>query len=47
MFFDNALGAVAGAGGADKVKLATNVATTSERILETMDGITGMYEKLA
>lgn len=26
--------------------LATNVATTSERILEVMDNVTGMYEKL-
>jgi hypothetical protein len=46
VFFDNALGAVTKAGGADRIMLATNVATTSERILETMDGITGMYEKL-
>jgi hypothetical protein len=30
----------------DKMRFATNVATTSERILETMDGITGMYEQL-
>lgn len=43
VFFDNALSAA----GGDKAKLALNVATTSERILETMDGITGMYEKLA
>lgn len=27
-------------------KLATNIATTSERILETMEGIVGMYEQL-
>jgi len=43
VFFDNALSAT----GGDKAKLALNVATTSERILEAMDGITGMYEKLA
>ena len=30
----------------DKMRFATNVATTSERILETMDRITGMYEQL-
>lgn len=44
IFFDNALNA--GAGGGNKTRLATNVATTSERILEVMDRITGMYEKL-
>ena len=43
VFFDNALNAT----NTDKAKLALNVATTSERILETMDGITGMYEKLS
>jgi len=43
IFFDNALSVT----GGDRAKLALNVATTSERILETMDGITGMYEKLA
>lgn len=31
----------------DKMRFATNVATTSERILETMNRITGMYEQLA
>lgn len=30
----------------DKMRFATNVATTSERILETMNRITGMYEQL-
>lgn len=30
----------------DKTRFATNVATTSERILETMNRITGMYEQL-
>lgn len=30
----------------DRLRAATNVATTSERILETMNRITGMYEKL-
>jgi hypothetical protein len=42
IFFDNALNAA----GRDRAQLALNVATTSERILQTMDGITGMYEKL-
>jgi hypothetical protein len=44
IFFDNALNA--GAAGGNKAQQATNVATTSERILEVMDRITGMYEKL-
>lgn len=44
IFFDNALSA--GLGGLRKTLLATNVATTSERILEAMDGITGMYESV-
>jgi uncharacterized protein YecT (DUF1311 family) len=44
IFFDNALNA--GAAGGNKAQQATNVATTSERILEAMDRITGMYEKL-
>lgn len=45
MFFENALAARVQA-DAMKRQLATNVATTSERILETMDRITGFYEKL-
>jgi len=42
MFFDNALN------GRDSEKKANslNVATTSERILEVMDNVVGMYEKL-
>jgi hypothetical protein len=44
VFFDNALNA--GASGGNKMLQATNVATTSERILEAMDRVTGMYEKL-
>ncbi|WP_420473975.1 type IV pili methyl-accepting chemotaxis transducer N-terminal domain-containing protein [Noviherbaspirillum sp. ST9] len=46
VFFENALAARVGA-DAIKRQLATNVATTSERILEQMDRITGFYEKLA
>lgn len=42
MFFDAAL---TGRGG-DKKTNNTNVATTSERILEVMDNVVGMYEKL-
>lgn len=42
MFFDAAL---MGRGG-DKKTNSTNVATTSERILEVMDNVVGMYEKL-
>lgn len=42
MFFDAAL---MGRGG-DKKTSSTNVATTSERILEVMDNVVGMYEKL-
>lgn len=45
IFFDNAVSAGAAAGGS-RMQLATNVATTSERILETMDRVTAMYEKL-
>jgi hypothetical protein len=45
-FFDQALKSSADSVEA-KLRFATNVATTSERILETMDRITGMYEKLA
>lgn len=44
IFFDNALNA--DAAGGIKAQQAINVATTSERILEVMDRITGMYEKL-
>jgi nitrate/nitrite-specific signal transduction histidine kinase len=42
-FFDNAL---AGRNSDKKTNL-TNVATTSERILEVMDNVVGMYERLA
>ena len=41
LFFDAALKGQ----GSDKRGLATHVATTSERILEVMDSVTGMYEK--
>ena len=41
MFFDSAL-----TGKGDKKTNATNIATTSERILEVMDNVVGMYEKL-
>ena len=41
MFFDAAL-----TGRGDKKANSINVATTSERILEVMDNVTGMYEKL-
>ena len=41
MFFDAAL-----TGRGDKKANATNIATTSERILEVMDNVVGMYEKL-
>ena len=41
-FFENALGQK---GGGDKRPL-TAVATTSERILEEMEGVVGLYEKL-
>lgn len=43
MFFD---GALAGKNADRKVNM-TNVATTSERILEVMDNVVGMYERLA
>lgn len=46
IFFENAL-VTRNDSDAMKRQLATNVATTSERILETMDRITGFYEKLA
>ena len=42
MFFDAALKDR----GGDKKANSTNVATTSERILEVMDNVVGMYEKL-
>lgn len=45
-FFDQALKSSADSVEA-KVRFATNVATTSERILEAMDRITGMYEQLS
>jgi hypothetical protein len=44
LFFDNALNNFESSN--DKLWLATNVATTSERILETMEHVTGLYEKL-
>jgi hypothetical protein len=43
LFFE---GALTRRGGGDPKTLALNVATTSERILEVMDNVTGMYEKL-
>jgi nitrate/nitrite-specific signal transduction histidine kinase len=43
MFFDAALSGK----NPDKKVNATNVATTSERILEVMDNVVGMYERLA
>lgn len=46
IFFDQALKSSTSS-IEDKMRFATNVATTSERILETMDRITGMYEQLA
>lgn len=44
-FFDQALRSSATTVESKK-RFATNVATTSERILETMDRITGMYEQV-
>ena len=41
-FFENALGQKT---GGDK-RPQTAVATTSERILEEMEGVVGLYEKL-
>jgi hypothetical protein len=41
-FFDQALSGR----GDDTRRLAAHVATTSERILEVMDNVTGLYEKL-
>lgn len=46
LFFDQALKSSADS-METKVRFATNVATTSERILETMDRIAGMYEQLS
>ena len=43
VFFENALNQKP---GVDKV-LSVNVATTSERILQTMENVVGMYEKAA
>ena len=43
MFFDSALAGK----NADKKVNMTNVATTSERILEVMDNVVGMYERLS
>jgi hypothetical protein len=43
LFFE---GALTRRGGGDPKTLSLNVATTSERILEVMDNVTGMYEKL-
>jgi nitrate/nitrite-specific signal transduction histidine kinase len=44
-FFDSALKNAPSA--ATKTQVATHVATTSERILEVMDRVTGLYDKLA
>ncbi len=43
-FFQNALSLHE---AADRKKASTDVATTSERILEQMDAVVGLYEKLA
>ncbi|MCH8622905.1 type IV pili methyl-accepting chemotaxis transducer N-terminal domain-containing protein [Undibacterium sp. TS12] len=45
LFFDDALGKIADTRNARQY--AINVATTSERILSTMDGITSLYQQLA
>jgi hypothetical protein len=45
IFFDNALNNTANKAG-NKIILATNVAKTSERILEVMDKVTGLYAKI-
>jgi nitrate/nitrite-specific signal transduction histidine kinase len=45
LFFDQAL-TVKPNDGDSKIRFADNVATTSERILESMDRITGMYQQL-
>lgn len=42
LFFDNALSQR----GGDRKTAALNVATTSERLLEVMNTVTGLYEKL-
>lgn len=49
VFFENALNNPLGNGKnlPNRVQYGTNIATTSERILEVMDRITGMYEKQA
>jgi hypothetical protein len=46
VFFDQAL-IVKPNSAENKLRFADNVATTSERILESMDKITGMYQQLA
>lgn len=43
VFFENALGQH---DGGEDLLFASNVATTSERILEVMDKVTGLYEKV-
>lgn len=45
-FFENALNARTNT-SQNRIQLAYNVATTSERILQVMDNVTGMYEKLS
>jgi hypothetical protein len=45
MFFDNALRQ--SGDPRNRQQYASNVATTSERILEVMDGVTGLYQQLA
>ena len=49
VFFENALNNPISNGKnvPNRVQFGTNIATTSERILEVMDRITGMYEKQA
>ena len=42
MFFENALGN----SGSDKAMQATTVATTSERLLDVMDRVTSLFEKM-
>jgi hypothetical protein len=46
LFFDQALKSSAGS-NESKMRFATDVATTSERILEEMEKITGLYGQLA
>jgi hypothetical protein len=43
VFFENALGQH---DGGEDLMFASNVATTSERILEVMDKVTALYEKV-